>query len=101
MGGADRMLVEALDFLRRDSAISFALPQPLALEEVEVALREQQSLHVVLFVTDPTEISEALTTIHSIRPDVHIVAVTIDAHPPHVLVRNPNFADLTGVIKWL
>src|SRR5437588_359774 len=99
MGSADRMLVEALDYLRHDAAITFSEPQ--SLEEAELALQEQLDLQVVLVVTADQDITEALTMIHGIRPDVHIVALTIDACPPHFLVRNPNYAELTAIIKSL
>src|SRR5439155_18891102 len=101
MGGADRMVVEALEYLRHDAAISFALAEPQSLEEAELALQEQQDLNVVLIVTADHHIADALRSIHDIRPDIHIVALMIDACPPHLLARNPNYADLIGIIKSL
>ena len=101
MGGADRMLSEALEFLRDDPAISFALDEPQRLAEGERALQEQLDIKVVLLATPERDITDELAIVHRIRPDVHILAVTIDACPPHLVVRNPNYAELTSIIKSL
>lgn len=101
MGGADRMLSEALEFLRNDPAISLALDEPQRVAEGEKALREQLDIKVVLLVTSERDLSDELAVVHKIRPDVHILAVSIDACPPHLVVRNPNYAELTSIIKSL
>lgn len=101
IGGADRMLFEALEFLRRDPAIVFALAEPQSLAEGERVLQQQLDIQVVLLVTSERDISQELSVVHEVRPDVHILAVSIDACPPHFVVRNPNYAELTGIIKSL